>query len=175
MSAPSPRAIETAMAIAGSMVAKLAAEHVDTDEDELRVLLREAGADVDALVVRLLRVAVEAEDAAEAVATRIGTLVDRKSRHLRRRDACRDVVKAIIEALPSVFPAGSYRGAEFTASVAPGRPRPLVTDEAVLPATCWRVTRSPDMTAIRKLIETVGQVPGVTMSNGDPVLSVRTR
>jgi hypothetical protein len=174
MTAPSPRAIETAMSIAHSMLAGLEADHVDTDEDELRILLREADADIEALVVRLLRTAAAAEDDAEAISRRIEALVERRERHNRRRLACRNTVMAILQALPQVFPGGRVRCAEFTASVANGRQHPRVVCERLLPEDCWRVTRSHDMTAIRERLKS-GPVPGVTLSNAEPVLMVRGR
>jgi hypothetical protein len=175
MTAPSPRSIEIAMGLAQAMVAGLEAEQVDTDEDELRVLLREADVNIEDLVVRLLRTAVEAELDAEAAANRISALAARRERHVRRTKACRDTVLAIIEALPQVFPGGRVRTPEFTATVADGRQRPIVTDEQALPDDCWRHTRMPDMHRIRERLKGGGDLPGVTMSNATSVLTVRSR
>lgn len=172
--APSARAIETALSIAHNMLVGLAEDQVDIDEDEVRVLLREADADVEALVARLLRAATQAEDDVESLGRRLDVIGQRRARHARRYEACRSAVLAIMQALPQLFPKNRFQHPEFTASVSVGRPRPIVTDETALPDECWRITRAPDMTAIRERLKQ-GPVPGVTLGNAAPVLTVRPR
>ena len=173
-SPPSARSLEVAMSIAMEAVSRLEAEGVDTDEDELRILLADMNADVESLLVCLLRAADEAEGTMEAIAARQNDLATRKARMSRQREACRGAALSIIEALPTVFPGGKYKGAEYSASVRPGLPSPIVTDEALLPDQCWQVTRKASMSAIRDLLKS-GAVPGVALSNAAPVITVRTR
>ena len=171
---PSPRLLEVAMSIATETVSRLEAEGVDTDEDELRVVLADRDIDIDGLLVRLLRAADEAEGCLEVIAVRQADLATRKARVLRRRESCRDAARAIIEALPTVFPGGKYKGAEYSAAVRPGAPRPIVTDEEALPDGCWMTTRQPSMALIRDALRD-GPVPGVEVNNAPPVLTVRSR
>lgn len=172
--APSGYALEKAMSIAMETVAGLEAEGVDTDERELRIVLADAGADVAGIVLRLLRAADEAGLNADGLAKRMDNLACRKERFDRRHTKCRAAVLSIIEALPTVFPDGKYAGAEFSASVRHGTAKPLVTDLTALPMHCIRVTKSPDMAEIRAQLK-LGDVPGVTMSNGPSILTVRTK
>jgi hypothetical protein len=126
------------------------------------------------LLVRLLRAAAEADANTESVASRIEALLGRKARFGRRREAYRAAVQQIMEALPTVFPDGKYAGAEYSATIRAGTPKPIVTDENVLPEQFWRVVRSHDMQAIRSALK-AGPVPGVTTSNAAPVLIVKGR
>jgi hypothetical protein len=171
---PSGRHLEIAMAIAQATIARLEVEGVTTDEDELVTLLRDQGADVETLLVRLLRASKEAEGRMDALAQRMSDMADRKARFARQYQEFRKAALAMIDALPEVFPGGSYRGAEFTASVHIGTPKPVITNVDALPDHCCRISRLPSMPDIRALLKR-GPVPGVELTNGAPQLTVRTR
>ena len=52
------------------------------------------------------------------------------------------------------------------------RAKPVVVDENLLPDELCRVTRKPDMAAIKQLNELI---PGVTMDNGGTSLTIRRK
>ena len=64
---------------------------------------------------------------------------------------------------------------DFTASVAQGRGKVVITDEAALPDQFFRVSRAPNKTAVSDALKDGQTVPGALMSNGEPTLTVRTR
>jgi hypothetical protein len=64
---------------------------------------------------------------------------------------------------------------DFTVSVRPGMPGLVVLDEAAVPSIYWE-PREPRLNRQELLNELKGgaEVEGVTLSNPEPVLSVRT-
>jgi Siphovirus Gp157 len=65
---------------------------------------------------------------------------------------------------------------DFTASIRPGTPALMVIDEAAVPSIYWeprepRLNRQELVTDLKQGTE----IAGVTLSNPEPVLSVRTK
>jgi hypothetical protein len=175
MTEPQGWELQKAMAIAMATIASLEAEGVDTDEEELRIVLRDQGADVESLLILLMRAASEADCDADILAARIAKLSERKARVERRRDARREAVASIMEALPAVFPNGKYVGAEFTASLRSLPPKGIVTDEDALPEAYWRTSRRPDLAAINGAVRAGFEIPGVVASNGGSSITIREK
>jgi len=96
---------------------------------------------------------------------RLGRLQDRAS---KRRQIAKDVmVELDLKRLTAP---------DFTASIRPGMPALMVIDEAAVPSIYWE-PREPRLNR-QGLIADLKQgaeVTGVTLSNPEPVLSVRTR
>ncbi len=65
---------------------------------------------------------------------------------------------------------------DFTLSVRPGSPALVVVDEQVIPETYWQ-PREPrlDRVGLINDLKRGSPVPGVALSNPEPVLSVRVR
>src|SRR6185437_14310423 len=65
---------------------------------------------------------------------------------------------------------------DFTVSIRPGMPALLVLDEAAVPSIYWE-PREPRLNRQEMLSELKGgaEIAGVTLSNPEPVLSVRTK
>ncbi len=65
---------------------------------------------------------------------------------------------------------------DFTASIRPGMPALMVIDEAAVPSIYWE-PREPKLNRQELLAELKqgAEIKGVTLSNPEPVLSVRTR
>jgi hypothetical protein len=140
------------------------------------------------MVDRLLEQIAEAQGDAKKVAERIDALEARQARYVRRADETRRLLEramAVAE-LPKIErPTG-------TLSLRAGPPRVEVTDEAAIPAHYWKqppktldkAALRDDLKARRKALEAlpVGApvpadlpppVPGATLSNGAPSLSIR--
>ena len=66
--------------------------------------------------------------------------------------------------------------ADFTVSIRPGLPSLLVLDEAAVPSVYWQpvAPRLDRQGLLNELKEGAG-ITGVTLSNPEPVLSVRTK
>lgn len=172
MTAPSAWTIQAVMAIANATLERMAREGtIDTDEAALMEALREGGADVDGLLVRLLRARSEADANGEAVAVRIVDLSNRKRRFDRQAEEYRAAAYSILDALGLT----KWRNAEFSVSVSPGRPGVIVTDETALPDRFVRVVRQPDKAAIKAALEQGEVVEGAQLSNGLPQMRILTK
>jgi hypothetical protein len=172
MTAPSAWTLQQVMSIAQATLARMEADGtLDTDEAALMDALRQEVPEVDDVLVRLLRAMGEARANGNAVKDRITALEYREARFERQHDAYRAAVYAIFDALGMT----KWKHAEFTASLSPGRPGVVITDEAALPDSFVRVERKPDKTAIKDALARGEAVPGATLQNSIPSLSVRTK
>jgi len=172
VTAPSAWTLQQVMSIAQATLARMEQDGtLDTDEAALMDALRQEVPEVDDVLARLLRAMGEADAAAEAIRNRATDLDTRHDRFIRQRDSYRAAVYAIFDALGLT----KWRHAEFTASLSPGRAGVVVTDEAALPDAFVKVTRSPDKTAIKAALAQGEIVPGVTVENNPPTLTIRTK
>lgn len=172
MTAPSAWTIQTVMSIANSVLLRMEADGtLDTDEAALMEALRDGGADVDGMLVRLLRARGEALANDEAIHARIGALVQRQGRFKRQAEEYRAATYSILDALGLT----KWRNAEFSVSVAAGRPGVIVTDEAALPDRFVRIERKADNAAIRAALEAGEIVPGAELANGIPTMRVLSK
>ena len=65
---------------------------------------------------------------------------------------------------------------DFTVSVRPGTPSLLVLDEAVVPSIYWQPSEPRlNRQKLSNELKTGAEVTGATLSNPEPILSVRTR
>ena len=172
MTAPSAWTIQAVMAIANATIERMAREGtLDTDEAALMEALREGGADVDGLLVRLLRAMVEARVNSDALEKRITDMETRQQRFNRQYEEYRAAAYSILDALGLT----KWRNAEFSVSVSAGKPGVIVTDEAALPDRFVRVVRSPDKAAIKAALEQGEVVDGAELQNSIPTMTVRTK
>lgn len=170
--APSAWTISAAVAAAQSALHRLeAAGDIDTDEAAaLDVLDREAP-EIDDVLARLLRAMDEAKHNAKAADARIDALAQRSDRYRRQAEEYRRTVFAILEALG----VRKWRGAEFTVSVADGRPSVVITDADALPSRFVRTKVEPDKAALKAALEAGEIVCGAMLSNSLPTLRVVTK
>ncbi len=63
--------------------------------------------------------------------------------------------------------------ADMTVSVRDGKPAVVIIDESAIPDIYCRFKRSVDKTAVGDVLRTGHEVPGATLGNADPVLTVR--
>jgi hypothetical protein len=65
---------------------------------------------------------------------------------------------------------------DFTASLSAGKPKVKVLNEALLPEHLCRITRTPNLTAIREFLEAGPlTLDGAVLSNPAPVLRILVR
>lgn len=172
MSAPSAWTMEQVMSVAMAALARMeAAGTIDTDEAAMLASLRDAGADVETLLVRVLRAGNEAKANWQAVSDRMDDLALRQKRYALQAEEHRRTAFAMMDALGM----DKFRSAEFTVTIAAGKPGVVVTDVDALPAEFVRVTRSPDKAAIARAMAEGIVVDGAEMQNGNPTLTVRTK
>ena len=120
----------------------------------------------------MVRSALVDEAMAEGLKAHIQTLQDRLRRISERASERRRVARdAMVE-----VDVRKIAAPDFTVSVRPGSPALVVVDEAVIPEPYWEA-REPrlDRVGLINDLKKGDAVPGVTLSNAEPVLSVRVR
>jgi len=138
------------------------------DDEELKLDTLEGETDLFELVRKLLDRIEQAEGDKAVLVSQIQDRNERKARAEKRIDAHRTAIMALMEAaeidrLP--LP-------EATCSLRKIAPKPVVVDENLLPDELCRITRKPDMAAIKQL-ETI--IPGLAMDNGGTSLTIRRK
>ena len=120
----------------------------------------------------MVRSALVDEAMAEGLKAHIQALQDRLRRISERASERRRVARdAMVE-----VDVRKIAAPDFTVSVRPGSPALVVVDEAVIPEPYWEA-REPRLDRIGLIndLKKGDAVPGVTLSNAEPVLSVRVR
>ena len=128
--------------------------------------------DVHDILAAIIRAALADEAMATGLKCRIGEMQDRLSRLQDRATKRRQIAKdAMIE-----LDLKKITAPDFTASVRPGMPALVVLNEDAVPKTYWE----PGEPRLRRQIlasdlKGGAEITGATLSNPEPVLSVRTR
>ena len=128
--------------------------------------------DLNEVVAAVVRSALVDEAMAEGLKAHIQALQDRLRRISERASERRRVARdAMVE-----VDVRKIAAPDFTVSVRPGSPALVVVDEAVIPEPYWEA-REPRLDRIGLIndLKKGDAVPGVTLSNAEPVLSVRVR
>jgi hypothetical protein len=151
----------------------VAAMLADALEDDERAYLDclEGETDLYEWVRRLLERIEEDQGVIAALAEQIA---DRQVRELRatdRIDANREAIMALLQCARL----DKLTLPEATLSVRRMHPKPIVTDEAAVPDDFCKVTRRPDMAAIKAGVEAGAAVPGVSFDNGGNSLTIRRK
>ena len=143
----------------------------DLDDQTLADTL-EGITDLHEIIGSIVRFALDDEALAAGLKGRLevmhGRLDRLQDRAAKRRQLARDVmVENEIKKIAA---------ADFTISVRPGSPGLVVTEESSIPAQFWE-PRDPRLNRQALLAELKhgAEVPGVGLSNPEPVLSVRTK
>lgn len=141
-------------------------------EDEvLRADMIEGETDANEFLRSLEQRRAESVCLAEAVQLQINALGERMKRFLNREHSCRQLMFRVMEA-------ANLRKLELpeaTLSIRPGVPKVIITIEELLPLEMWRFRKEPDKTKIKETIQGGTPVPGASLSNCEPVLSIRTK
>lgn len=162
--------LEQAMAALISARARLIDEDPELARDEAALTGCLQGEGLD-LLDNVLRASIHARGMAEAAETLAKAINARRDRYKARAEALRQAAFAAMDAL------GMTRRElpDMTVTIAAGKPGVVITDEALIPDDLIRVTRAPDRTAIRAALDQGAEVPGATLANGLPTMTVRTR
>lgn len=140
---------------------------LDADE-ELRFATLEGETNVLDELAREIRRSQDYGDIAGAIRARELECASRRRRFQGMADSCRAFVK---EAM-GILGIKRLPAPDFTAFVRPGEAE-LVIDEARLPGR-YRHPGEPDRARIRQALEAGEEVPGASLGNAAPVLTVRT-
>lgn len=146
-------------------------------EDELRGALADEGVTIDDVLSWLGRAALDARAYKEMIEQRMAALELRHARAEGHHETLRATLFQAMQALG--LP--SFRDAEFNASISSGKTKVFVTDIEALPTHCvhHKVVKTPDLGAIREAIADSAacgkELRGATLSNAQPILTIRTR
>ena len=159
------------IAYLNALIAELLITHPElADDEELRADTFEGETDLHNVLTKLVSMAMDAASFAEAIKARGDDLAERRKRFTNKEASIRGLIQSILERanLPKV------QLLEATLSIRQIAPSPIVTDADLLPDTCVKIERKPDMAAIKEAMST-GEVPGIAMSNGKTSLTIRTK
>ena len=128
--------------------------------------------DLHEILAAIVRAALADEALATGLKSRITEMQERLERLQERAAKRRQVVKDTMVELDLK----KLTAPDFSASIRPGMPALLVIDEAAVPSIYWE-PREPrlDRQGLLAELKQGTEITGVTLSNPEPVLSVRTK
>lgn len=154
-------------------VAAVAAALRDALADDERAYLDTLEGETDLYeLVRILLGRIEDDEGVQAQLTQ--QIEDRRA----RKDRAGERVKHNREAIMALIQCAGLDKLtlpEATLSVRDVPPKPIVTDEAAVPDALCKLTRKPDMAAIKAELEGGAVVPGVSRDNGGLSLTIRRK
>lgn len=106
-----------------------------------------------------------------AIKERMGNLSDRKSAAERRMEKMRLVLIDCMNASGEK----SWRGPEATISLTVQKPKPVISDESLIPDKFWNVKREINKSAINEAFKDGEQVPGTSLDNGGQSITIRSK
>ena len=150
---------------------RIQAEDPQIDEQTLADTV-EGLTDLHEIVAAIIRSALADEALATGLKCRIAEMQDRLDRLQDRASKRRQIAKDVMVELDLK----KITAPDFTVSIRPGMPALLVLDEAAVPSIYWepsdpRLNRQGLLSELKDGAD----IKGVTLSNPEPVLSVRTR
>ena len=128
--------------------------------------------DLHEILAAIVRAALADEALATGLKGRIAEMQERLERLQERAAKRRQIVKDTMVELDLK----KLTAPDFSASIRPGMPALLVIDEAAVPSIYWE-PREPrlDRQGLLAELKQGAEITGVTLSNPEPVLSVRTK
>ena len=150
---------------------RIRAEDPEIDEQTLADTV-EGLTDLREIVTALIRSALADEALATGLKGRIAEMEDRLARLQDRASKRRQIAKDVMVELDLK----KIQAPDFTASIRAGMPSLMVIDEAAVPSIYWE-PRDPKLNRQGLLadIKQGAEIAGVSLSNPEPVLSVRTK
>jgi hypothetical protein len=173
MTAPSAPAIERAFIALAEARERLLAIDANLPEDErawIDNLEGEAKGDPLRTIDRLVEAAIEADIMAGALHVREIELAERRARFLHRNETLRTIARDMLQALE----VKRLERAGYTASIGLSPGKVHVSDVDLLPPQYTRVTVTADKTALHSALKLGDEIPGATLGNGEPTITIRT-
>lgn len=141
---------------------------LDEDEDLLKDTL-EGETNFNEIMEKLVTQVREQDMLAEAVAARMTSLSERKTRYGTRERFYRALILRLMQAAGLT----KHRTTEGNISVGNAPDKVIITDEAAILAEFTRTTVEPNKTAIKEALKSGIEVSGATLSNGGTSLTIR--
>jgi Siphovirus Gp157 len=150
---------------------RIRAEDPQIDEQTLADTI-EGLTDLHEILTAVIRTALADQALANGLEGRIAEMQARRDRLQDRAVKRRQIAKDVMVELDLK----KLSAPDFTASLRPGTPALMVIDEAAVPSVYWE-PREPRLNrhGLANDLKQGAAIAGVTLSNPEPVLSVRTR
>jgi Siphovirus Gp157 len=150
---------------------RLRSEDPQIDEQTLADTV-ESLTNLPEIITAIIRSALTDEALASGLKGRIAEMQDRLERLQDRASKRRQIAKDVMVELEIT----KLTAPDFSVSIRPGLPALMVIDEAAVPSIYWE-PRAPKLKRQELLTELKEgtEIEGVTLSNPEPVLSVRVR
>src|SRR5215813_6098615 len=128
--------------------------------------------DLPEIVTAIIRSALSDEALATGLKSRIADMQERLDRMQDRASKRRQIAKDVMVECDLK----KLTAPDFTASIRPGMPALMVIDEAAVPSIYWE-PREPRLNrqGLVADLKQGAEIAGVTLSNPEPILSVRTK
>ena len=150
---------------------RIRAEDPHIDEQALADTV-EGLTDLHEIIAAIICSALADEALATRLKSRIADMQERLDRLQDRASKRRQIAKDVMVELDIK----KITAPDFTVSIRPGMPALLVLDEAAVPSIYWQpVAPRLDRQGLLGELKEGVEITGVTLSNPEPVLSVRTR
>ena len=128
--------------------------------------------DLHEIVTAIIRSALADEALATGLKSRMADMQERLDRLQDRASKRRQIAKDVMIELDLK----KITAPDFTVSIRPGMPSLLVLDEAAVPSIYWQpVAPRLNRQELLSELKEGADIKGVTLSNTEPVLSVRTK
>ena len=142
------------------------------DDDESWLLAIESETDLDAVLTKIVREIEDTKALEAGTKERLEELEGRKDRFGRRIESLRGIAFKVMETAGidgKILP-------EATISIRKGQPQ-LVgeTDASSLPDELCKISRDVDRTKVKEALKAGQEVPGFSLSNGAPSLTIRVK
>jgi hypothetical protein len=150
---------------------RIRTEDPQIDEQTLADIV-EGLTDLHEVLAAVIRAALADQALATGLEGRIGEMQARRDRLQDRATKRRQIAKDLMVELELK----KLSAPDFTASIRPGTPALMVIDEAAVPSIYWE-PREPRLNRqeLANDLKQGAEIAGVTLSNPEPVLSVRTK
>ena len=99
------------------------------------------------------------------------TYAARKKAFENRADSMKDIIAVIMNTAGET----KYQGAAATVSIRAVSPKPIISDESLIPEDYWRVKKEINKTSINEAVKSGATIPGVTLDNGGVTISIRSK
>lgn len=155
---------------ARALVEGLKALEMDSDEELVADTL-EGETDLIDMIDQLVTAEDEDRILLDGLKARIDELTDRKRRFERRYKDRRTVIAQAM----SIAELPSLQRPTYTMSFGITKPKPLVTEEADIPAEFFKAKPTLDRTALGTALRDGRDVPGACLTNGEPSITIRRK